>query len=145
MENHHSEDVRVELIRYVKTVSEEQQSLAFGSKLARPTYELVPLSKFSQDSLVSAIRITADRARRSWTDLRAAVRLMDLEFVITFGGRELAVLHRHPENNSSKVRLQRWLDERDNHKNETIPEDRMARLEREVKELQRRIGHDPQK
>jgi hypothetical protein len=145
LENRHSEDVRLHLLEYVELISRKEQSLAFGSKLSQPTYELLPLSKFPQDRLAHAVRISADRARRTWIDLRAAVRLCDLAFVITVEGYELAVLHRHPENERSKLRMNRWLDESGNRINRSNSEDRMARLERVVKDLQYRIGHDSQK
>ena len=103
-----SDQVRPRLSRECELVA-RGAALDFGSSPDNPIFRLAPLSWISDREREQAVRVTADRARKGWTELRAAVRYHDLRFVITVRGQEVAFLQRH--SSYALKRLPGWLAE----------------------------------
>ena len=135
-----SEAVRKELPGIIREVASTKSALPFGSNPDRPRYQICPLSHLTTDELATAVHVTADQARKAWADLRAAVRLFDLKFVLAVDGTECAVVQRHPS--YTRTRFQRLINQC---RRIGSADERLANLERVVEDLQRRVGNGDRK
>jgi hypothetical protein len=90
-----SEELRANLLAKVSEVAATGKSLVVGIAQDRPRYELLPATVLTRRDLDACVPVTADRARKNWSDLRATARLFDVPFLISAGASE-AVFRRHP-------------------------------------------------
>jgi hypothetical protein len=136
-----SESVRGKLPQSVEKVDRTGSPIEMGVNPKRPIYELVATSSLPAGDLASFVHVTADRARKNWSDLRATARLFDVGFVITIGGRELALFRRHPDH--SPTWPKRWLAEHSARQRSASPprtETKIEKLERQVRALNARVA-----
>ena len=105
-----AESVRKQLIEEARRVFAQDTFLDIGrTDPPRPMYQLLGVGLASPELLTRCVRITADRARRHWSDVRALARIHDVSFLLTVEGKAIAVVRRHP--NFSDPLLDKWLSE----------------------------------
>jgi hypothetical protein len=90
-----SEELRADLLAKVSEVAATGKSLVVGIAQDRPRYELLPPTNLTPPDLEACVPVTADRARKNWSDIRATARLLDVSFLISAGASE-AVFRRYP-------------------------------------------------
>lgn len=130
-----SETVRKNLPAVIAEVAYTNSALPFGSNPKRPRYQIVAARHFTANDLAKAAHISIDQARKSWADLRAAVRLFDFKFVLTVDRTGLAVIQRHP--GYTRTTFQRLINQC---RQVGSTDERIANLERAVEDLHRRVG-----
>jgi hypothetical protein len=91
-----SEELRSDLLAKISEVAKTGASFQVGVGPLRLHYELVPTTELTTQELDACVRVTADRARKNWSDLRATARLLDVTFLIVAEEGE-AVFRRYPE------------------------------------------------
>jgi hypothetical protein len=92
-----SEELRSDLLAKISEVAETGVSFQVGVGPLRLHYQLVPTTALTTQELDACVRVTADRARKNWSDLRATARLLDVTFLIAAGGSAEAVFRRYPD------------------------------------------------
>ncbi|ALJ35158.1 hypothetical protein D9623_07880 [Azospirillum brasilense] len=133
---------RRDLLLTVNRMAIERVQKLIGTSASTPTYILCSTSLAPAELLPTCVKISCDRARKKWSNVRALARLHGVPFIFTIDGEDAAVFYRHPDYRDDMVRS--WLEEY--HKKV-----RMAQIEREqhtttdstmvqrVAELERRV------
>jgi hypothetical protein len=139
-----SEELRGGLLAKVSEVAETGVSLPVGVGSGRVLYELVPTTALTQQEVDACVPVSADRARKNWSDFRATARLLDVTFVIKAGSAE-AVFRRHPGYDAKWPK--KWKNEHSSRVAGVSPQltidqpesTEVARLSREFADLKRRV------
>ena len=139
-----SEELRANLLTKVSEVAETGLSLSVGVGSGRVLYELLPTTALTQQELDACVPVSADRARKNWSDFRATARLLDVTFLIKAGGAE-AVFRRHPGYDAKWPK--KWKNEHSSRIAGVSPQPttdqpastEVARLSRELTDLKRRV------
>jgi hypothetical protein len=139
-----SEELRASLLTKVSEVAETGVSLPVGVGPGRVLYELVPTTALTEQELDACVPVSADRARKNWSDFRATARLLDVTFLIKAGDAE-AVFRRHPGYDAKWPK--KWKSEHSSRMAGVSPQltadepesPEVARLRRELAELKRRV------